>query len=165
MEVFRYGDRIGLVPVRRMPATRGFLKGIGTEVEQAGREIPEQERGSASLRGPSSSGQPPAAIQCIADACNGWAGERPRRFRMKSQITVRVPEDMDREIARMAEALRLRRSDIVRMALERFIRGGGETADAAPYERVKDLVGRLDTGIADLGERHRAHLLRKIAAR
>lgn len=37
---------------------------------------------------------------------------------MTSRIAVRVPEDMDRETARMAEALRLRRSDIVRMALD-----------------------------------------------
>jgi hypothetical protein len=46
-----------------------------------------------------------------------------------------------------------------------MIRRGRPECESVPYEAVKDLVGRLDTGIADLGERHRAHLIRKIAKR
>lgn len=84
---------------------------------------------------------------------------------MRSQLTVRVPDDMDREISRIAKSLNLRRSDIVRMALDRFIRGGRAAGETTPYEKVQMLLGKVTTGIPDLGENHRAHLLRKIAPR
>ncbi|MEW6740818.1 MAG: hypothetical protein ACOYU2_01885 [Nitrospirota bacterium] len=31
-----------------------------------------------------------------------------------------------------------------------------------PYERVKNLIGSVSTGLHDLGEKHRKHLLRKL---
>lgn len=31
-----------------------------------------------------------------------------------------------------------------------------------PYEKVKTLIGSVSTGISDLGEKHRKHLLRKL---
>lgn len=34
IRVFQYGDRIEFVPVRRMRAMRGFLKGIDVSVER-----------------------------------------------------------------------------------------------------------------------------------
>jgi AbrB family looped-hinge helix DNA binding protein len=34
LQVFRYGDRIELVPVRSIREMRGFLKGIDTTVER-----------------------------------------------------------------------------------------------------------------------------------
>jgi AbrB family looped-hinge helix DNA binding protein len=34
IRVFQYGDRIEFIPVRRMRAMRGFLKGIDTAVER-----------------------------------------------------------------------------------------------------------------------------------
>jgi AbrB family looped-hinge helix DNA binding protein len=34
LQVFRYGDRIELVPVRPIREMRGFLKGIDTKVER-----------------------------------------------------------------------------------------------------------------------------------
>jgi len=40
---------------------------------------------------------------------------------MQSQLTVRLPEDLDREVSNAAERLRLKRSDIVRLALEQFL--------------------------------------------
>jgi AbrB family looped-hinge helix DNA binding protein len=34
MEVFRYGDRIELFPVRKMRDLRGFLRGIDTTIDR-----------------------------------------------------------------------------------------------------------------------------------
>ena len=34
LQVFRYGDRIELIPVRPIREMRGFLKGIDTKVER-----------------------------------------------------------------------------------------------------------------------------------
>jgi metal-responsive CopG/Arc/MetJ family transcriptional regulator len=41
---------------------------------------------------------------------------------MQSQLTIRLPEDLEREIADYARRLHLKRSDIVRMALESFLK-------------------------------------------
>jgi metal-responsive CopG/Arc/MetJ family transcriptional regulator len=81
---------------------------------------------------------------------------------MQSQLTVRLSDDLSKGISTLAKKLGLKRSDIVRMAVERFLvelRGEGE---GKPYERVKYLVGSVSSGIPDLGEAHRKHLVEKI---
>ncbi len=81
---------------------------------------------------------------------------------MQSQLTVRLSGDLDKEIADLSKKLRLKRSHIVRMALEKFLEDFNVKEKTAPYERVKDLIGDVSSGIPDLGESHRKHLLRKI---
>ncbi len=81
---------------------------------------------------------------------------------MITQITVRVPEDLNREVYGMAKRLHLKRSDIVRMALERFVRGGERGVQTKPYEQVKNLVGSLASGLPDLGESHRKYLIERM---
>jgi len=80
---------------------------------------------------------------------------------MNSQLTVRLPEDLERGISALAERLHLKRADIVRMALEKFIMQTGGAEESSPYDRVKSLLGSVSSGIPDLGESHREHLLRK----
>ncbi len=78
------------------------------------------------------------------------------------QITVRMPEEYDKALARMSKKLGLKRSDIVRMAIKEFLEehgGGGETK---PFERVKHILGVAKSGVRDLGQRHREHLIRKL---
>ena len=79
---------------------------------------------------------------------------------MQSQLTVRLSDDLDKEISTLAKRLRLKRSDIVRMALERFL-GEFQGQDSRPYEKVKNLIGTISSGIPDLGEAHRKYLLKK----
>lgn len=81
---------------------------------------------------------------------------------MDAQLTVRVPDDIERGISLLAKKLRLKRSDVVRMALERFIKEAAGQEEGSPYDRVKGLLGSVSSGIPDLGEAHREHLLRKI---
>jgi predicted transcriptional regulator len=41
---------------------------------------------------------------------------------MNSQLTVRLPGDLDREVSAAARRMQLKRSDIVRLALMRYLR-------------------------------------------
>ena len=75
---------------------------------------------------------------------------------------VRLPYDLDRGVSTLAKRLRLKRSDIVRMAVERFLVELYGEDEGKPYEKVKYLVGSVSSGIPDLGEGHRKYLLEKI---
>ncbi len=77
---------------------------------------------------------------------------------MKTQLTVRIPDDLDEEITNLAGKLRLKRSDIVRMALEKLVAEFREAPEPVPYEKVKNLVGAISSGVPDLGEAHRKYL-------
>lgn len=81
---------------------------------------------------------------------------------MQAQLTVRLPEDINRELGDYAKRMRLKRSDIVRMALERFFSEPQVREETSPYGRVKHLVGTLQSGVSDLGSRHREHLIKRI---
>jgi metal-responsive CopG/Arc/MetJ family transcriptional regulator len=80
---------------------------------------------------------------------------------MNSQLTVRLPDSLGKDISMLAKKLRLKRADIVRMALERFVKEAEGKEESSPYDRVKSLLGSISSGISDLGESHREHLLRK----
>jgi predicted DNA-binding protein len=81
---------------------------------------------------------------------------------MMQQITIRMsPDDLSRldEIAKRAG---LRKSDITRIAIKRFI---DELADEAPariYDRAKRLIGVAESGLPDLGLNHRRYLMERI---
>lgn len=81
---------------------------------------------------------------------------------MQSQLTVRLSDDLDKEISSLAKRLHLKRSDIVRMALEKFLGDFQGTEESKPYDKVKNLIGSIYSGISDLGEAHRKHLLGRI---
>lgn len=77
---------------------------------------------------------------------------------MPNQLTVRLTEDLGRALDRAAARMRRKRSEIVRMALDHFL-GLSPQAEESPCDRVRGLVGSLETGVPDLAERHRAYLL------
>lgn len=80
---------------------------------------------------------------------------------MQSQLSVRLSEDLDKEISDFAKKLHLKRSDVVRIALERFLKESHIREEDRPYEKVKDLMGIISSGIPDLGEAHREYLLKQ----
>jgi len=80
---------------------------------------------------------------------------------MNSQLTVRLPDSLENSISILAKKLHLKRAAIVRMALESFIKQAEGSEESSPYDRVKNLLGSVSSGISDLGESHREHLLRK----
>ena len=77
---------------------------------------------------------------------------------MGVQISLRLPEALLRRIDREARKQRVRRSDLVRQALEAFLNSQAAVVGDQPYNRVRDLVGSLSGGPPDLGERHREYL-------
>lgn len=77
---------------------------------------------------------------------------------MKGQLTVRLTDELEEGVAALARKLHRKRSDVVRIALERFMREEGKAQDERPYERVKNLLGSVESGVQDLGSNHREHL-------
>ncbi len=45
---------------------------------------------------------------------------------------------------------------------EKFIGEFTEGEETKPYDRVVNIIGTISSGIHDLGEAHRKHLLKKI---
>ena len=78
---------------------------------------------------------------------------------MDSQLTLRLPSALSEKLEITAKRLQRKRSDVVRLALEQFLETGPEIR---PVERVRDLLGAIESGVPDLGQRHREHLLRRI---
>jgi len=77
---------------------------------------------------------------------------------MATQISLRLPEPLFKRLNQEVRRRRTRRSEVVRQALEAFLNGETGLAGDRPYERVRDLVGKLSGGPPDLGERHREYL-------
>lgn len=53
---------------------------------------------------------------------------------------------------------RLRRSERVREATAVFLKGEPVVPGDRPYDRIRDLIGRVSGGPPDLAERHREYL-------
>lgn len=77
---------------------------------------------------------------------------------MGTQISLRLPDPLFRRVNQEARRRRLRRSDLVRQALEAFLEGGAALAGDRPYDKIRDLIGSVSGGPPDLGERHREYL-------
>lgn len=80
---------------------------------------------------------------------------------MPSQLTVRLPDDLDRALKAATRRMQRRSSDIVRLALREFL-GGSSERPGRPVDRVRDLVGSLESGIPDLAARHREYVLASV---
>lgn len=80
------------------------------------------------------------------------------------QVTIRLPDEQMGRISRIARELGLKKSDITRMAINRFLKEYDEGEAAAPFDKVKHLLGAVESGVSDLGQRHRSHLMAKIKA-
>jgi metal-responsive CopG/Arc/MetJ family transcriptional regulator len=78
---------------------------------------------------------------------------------MESQLTLRLPGALAEKLERSARRLRRKRSDVVRQALEQFL---DTEPDMRPIEHVRDLLGQVESGVPDLGQRHREYLVRRL---
>ena len=78
---------------------------------------------------------------------------------MESQLTLRLPGALASKLDRSAKRLRRKRSDVVRLALEQFLDAEPEIR---PVELVRDLLGSIESGVPDLGQHHREHLIRRL---
>ena len=78
---------------------------------------------------------------------------------MDSQLTLRLPGELNEKLERTAIRLKRKRSDVVRLALEQFL---DSAPKIPPIERVRDLLGAVESGVPDLGQNHREHLIRRL---
>jgi predicted transcriptional regulator len=78
------------------------------------------------------------------------------------QLTIRMPQEYKEKIEILAERMGLKKSDIARLALKDFLDANLTGDDMAPYDKVKHLLGSAESGIKDLGQRHREYLMKKI---
>jgi len=78
---------------------------------------------------------------------------------MERQLTLRLPVGLATKLDRSAKRLRRKRSEVVRQALEQFL---DTQPEVRPIERVRDLLGRVESGIPDLGQRHRHYLIQRL---
>jgi predicted transcriptional regulator len=79
---------------------------------------------------------------------------------MDRQIAVRMPAQLAMRLDRVARRTGRTRSDVTREALERFLAGPDLTT--RPIDRVRDLIGAIESGLPDVGQRHRDYLLRQV---
>jgi hypothetical protein len=82
-------------------------------------------------------------VQCMAE-------------RADAQLTFRLPQKVASELTRIASRRGLQRSDLLRQMVEQVV--ADETNVGRPFERVKDLIGAVNSGQPDLGSDHRRHL-------
>ncbi len=78
---------------------------------------------------------------------------------MERQLTVRLPADLAEELDHATKRMHRKRSEVVRLALEQYL---NMPTDEHPYERVRDLLGRVESGLPDLGQQHREYLLERL---
>jgi len=81
------------------------------------------------------------------------------------QLTIRMPDEQMPQIEHIAKEMGLKKSDVTRMAIRKFIEEYiGEEKEMKPYTRVKHLLGVVESGVTDLGQSHREHLIKKITS-
>ena len=56
----------------------------------------------------------------------------------------------------------LKKSDVTRMSIREFLEGYGQKDEEKPFSKVQHLIGIAESGIPDLGQHHREHLVNKI---
>ena len=78
------------------------------------------------------------------------------------QLTIRIPDEYKKKIEQLSGHLGLKKSDIARLALRKFIEENLEGDQKTPYQKVKHLLGSTESGIMDLGQNHRKHLMNRI---
>ena len=81
---------------------------------------------------------------------------------MSTQVVVRMPDKLVKELDAESQRLSRRRSEVIRMAVEQWVSLAGKTGNRHPSGRVKTLIGSLDTGIPDLARRHREYLVKSL---
>lgn len=81
------------------------------------------------------------------------------------QLTIRVPDEYLDGIEKIAATTGLKKSDITRLAIKKYIEEYTAQKEINNYGRAKDLIGVVASGVSDLGKNHRDYLIQKIRGR
>lgn len=77
---------------------------------------------------------------------------------MDAQLTVRIPTHLRDALDRASRNSGLKQSEIVRRALQQHLSVPHEK-NKRPADRVRNLLGSLDSGIPDLSEEQRKYVI------
>jgi hypothetical protein len=80
---------------------------------------------------------------------------------MRDQLTVRLPRDLSLALRAASRRLQRKSSEIVRLALREYL-GTATPRRMRPADRVRSLIGSLDSGLPDLAEKHRAYVIESL---
>ena len=80
---------------------------------------------------------------------------------MPTQLTVRLPDDLGRTLKSASRRMQRKPSEIVRLALQEFL-GTAAGRHGRPADRVRRLIGSLESGVPDLARKHRAYVLESL---
>ncbi|MGD9087132.1 MAG: ribbon-helix-helix domain-containing protein [Desulfobacterales bacterium] len=78
------------------------------------------------------------------------------------QFTIRMPEEYFVKIEQIAKSSGLKKSDITRMAIRKFLEEYNSEEETDLYSKAIRFVGVVESGISDLGQNHRKYFIRKI---
>ena len=78
------------------------------------------------------------------------------------QLTIRISEEYISKMEQIAKSSGLKKSDISRMAIQKFLKEYGDDKEADLYSKAKRLIGVVESGIPDLGQNHREYFIKKI---
>lgn len=80
---------------------------------------------------------------------------------MEDQITIRLSRELSKALREKAARMQRKPSEVVRLAVREFLEIS-EQSQERPVERVRDLIGSLQSGVPDLAVRHREYLIKKL---
>ena len=80
---------------------------------------------------------------------------------MEAQVTVRMPDDLKRALDEASRRMHRKNSEVVRLALRAFLQGTHDST-TRPVDRVRGLLGSLESGVPHLAERHREYVVRSL---
>jgi len=80
---------------------------------------------------------------------------------VSDQLTVRLSPELRRALRAASRQMQRKSSEIVRMALRQYLALPGPDG-SRPAERVRGLIGSLDSGVAELARKHRASILESL---
>lgn len=82
------------------------------------------------------------------------------------QMTIRVPDEFMEQVHNISLRTGLKKSDIARLAIKDFLeRFDLEEPEDKPIRKAADLIGVVRSGISDLGQNHRRHILAEMKGR
>ena len=67
------------------------------------------------------------------------------------QLTIRMPEEYFYKIEQIAKSSNLKKSDITRMTIRKFLEEYSSDEKVDLYSKAKCLIGVVESGISDLG--------------
>ena len=81
---------------------------------------------------------------------------------MQDQVTIRLPEDLSRALKDASLRMQRKSSEIVRLALREYLGASPCGSKTRAADRVRGLIGSLDSGVPDLALKHRAYIIESL---